>query len=598
MKRSIQLGVILFLAITCGVMTYFESFFTWDHVITDYLYQRAGYVEPSIKIIAIDEKTLAEYGTFGTWSRQRYADLINTIDEKADPLLYGFDIFFQGTIDEAGDEAFAEASKRVGTVHTISFLNLRNEFSYDGKQITDVNQLYVEQIDYPYPALQAVTKQGFSYVCVDQDGYVRNAYLSVKDQETTVDSFVYELFQSLQSKLGIESTNIQLDDFQRYGIRYQAGHNGYDVYSFRDVIEKKVDASLFDESIVLIGAYAPGMQDSFYVPIMHNGTQMYGVEVQANMLQSLMDKTTWHRPAPIVESIVNALLCAMVLLIVRRKSLKIHVLVTFIACVSFVLLGVYLFKQGISISLWYTLFTLIVALILSVMSFYYQEYQHKKKLTETFKRYVAPDIVEELIKEDANITLGGENREIAILFIDIRGFTSLSEKRAPEQVVDLLNHYLEMVSEAIFAHQGTLDKYIGDAAMAIYNAPLDDDDPIYHAIQSAMDMVKKAKEVNAYAKEQYDVDLGFGIGIHYGAAIVGNIGSKQRMDYTAISDAVNTASRIEGKAGRQQILVSERVYEEMKDRVAFQKAGVYSLKGKEQAVTLYEVMINAGEGSE
>ena len=590
MKRTIDYVLIALISLCCGVLCYSEAFFTWDHTFSDYVYQREKVSEASIKIIAIDEKTLQEYGSFGTWSRQRYADLITLLQSNGQPAVIGIDIFFQGEIDNKGDQALAAACQKAGNIFVISYLNFKNSFTYLGNTLQKSDLLHVESIDEPYEALSRVTTHGFSNASIDADGFVRSAYLSVDHDGTATYSFIYKVYEYLMGEQGIQPYVPETDDHHRYGIRYTTKHQGYEVYSFVDVLNQKVDASLFHNSVVLVGAYASGMQDSFYVPSMHDGTQMYGVEVQANILQSLMEQTTWVRMSPMVEAGMNSALCALILCSLRKKSLKIHITVHTLCSIAFVALGVYLFHQGIAISIWYVPFILTLCALLQIIGSYYKEYQRKKALTEVFKRYVAPDIVEELIKEDANITLGGENRNIAILFIDIRGFTTLSEKRTPEQVVDLLNHYLEMVSEAIFAHHGTLDKYIGDAAMAIYNAPLDDDDPIYHAIQSAMDMVKHAKRVNTYAKEQYDVDLGFGIGIHYGEAIVGNIGSSQRMDYTAISDAVNTASRIEGKAKRQQILVSEVVYELMKDRLQFHKAGVFNLKGKEQDVTLYEVV--------
>lgn len=597
MKRYSKVFIIILISLCCGVFHYFEIFFTWDHWLSDQLYQRSKMSDPNIKIIAIDETTLERYGPFGTWSRQYYADLLTTIEKKADPIIYGFDIFFQGNIDQQGDIAFAKEAENAGNVHVISYTNFKSKVSLESTALADMDLLHIDRIDYPYQELKVNTTQGFGDTCIDQDGYVRNAYLEMDYQGEKIPSFVYQIYQDVMKQRKQEVVRPITDQHQRYGIRYSGKHSGYEVYSFADVIDGSVDASLFDDSIIFIGAYASGMQDSYYVPSMRDGSQMYGVELQANILQSLMEQTTLHRLPPMLESFINVVLCGSLLLMLYRKSLKMQFIGSIVGCFGIFLLGKYLFSKGIIISLWYLFITFVLYLLGKIINSYLQEYQHKKHLTELFKRYVAPEIVEKIIKDDHQISLIGENRDIAILFVDIRGFTSLSESLSPEQVVDLLNRYLNMVSESIFAHSGTLDKYIGDAAMAIYNAPLDDEDPIGHAILSAMDMVNKSHKINAYAKEKYQVDLGFGIGIHYGPAIIGNIGGNQRMDYTAISDAVNTASRIEGKAKHQQILVSDTVYEQVKERFQFQNVGCYNLKGKKQQMMLYEVISNVEEGS-
>ncbi|MGN0691952.1 MAG: adenylate/guanylate cyclase domain-containing protein, partial [Oscillospiraceae bacterium] len=207
-----------------------------------------------------------------------------------------------------------------------------------------------------------------------------------------------------------------------------------------------------------------------------------------------------------------------------------------------------------------------------------------------FKKYVAPQVVEEIAKKGGyHIRLGGENRNIAVLFVDIRGFTPMSESLEPEQVVDILNSYLNLTTNSIFANGGTLDKFIGDATMAVFNAPFDLDDYVYRAVKTAWDIVSGGNAIESKFLERYGKSVSFGVGVNCGPAVVGNIGCDFRMDYTAIGDTVNTAARLEANAKRGQVLISESVYEQVKDRVTVEPIGEIPLKGKSKGVFVYSL---------
>ena len=216
------------------------------------------------------------------------------------------------------------------------------------------------------------------------------------------------------------------------------------------------------------------------------------------------------------------------------------------------------------------------------------EQRKRQEVLGVLKKYVAPQVVEKVSKSgEFHVELGGERRQIAVMFVDIRGFTSMSEKMEPEQVVEILNTYLSLTTNAIFKNGGTLDKFIGDATMAVFNAPLDLDDYIYRAVCTAVDIVNGAKKMEQQLMEKYGREISFGIGIHCGPAVVGNIGCDFRMDYTAIGDTVNTASRLESRAGAGEILVSEQVYEAIKDRICVGEKRQLSVKGKEKIINVY-----------
>ena len=210
----------------------------------------------------------------------------------------------------------------------------------------------------------------------------------------------------------------------------------------------------------------------------------------------------------------------------------------------------------------------------------------REKAVQLFSRFVNPHVVQELVAH-GGLSRAGESRQITILFSDIRGFTTLSEKRTPQEIVALLNRYFTLQVEVIFRHGGSLDKFIGDAIMAFWGAPLDDPEHAKHAVAAAMEMADVLQRFKAELNEQ-DAGFGVGIGIHSGPAVVGLIGSEQRREYTAIGDTVNLGSRIEGLTkGVSRILVSRETMELCGDAFKFESHGSFKVKGRDQEVELF-----------
>ena len=203
-------------------------------------------------------------------------------------------------------------------------------------------------------------------------------------------------------------------------------------------------------------------------------------------------------------------------------------------------------------------------------------------MTNTFKRYVAPEIVSEILRQGPEaLELGGRLTDVAVLFVDIRGFTTMSESLSPPEVVEILNRYLDLTSRCIMQNGGTLDKFIGDATMAFWGAPLPQEDYIYRAVRAALDMVEGAKALSAELQTRYGRSVDFGVGVHCGKAVVGNVGARTRMDYTAIGDTVNTASRLESNAPAGTVYISRAVADALEGRIRATSLGdTIRLKGK------------------
>jgi adenylate cyclase len=206
-----------------------------------------------------------------------------------------------------------------------------------------------------------------------------------------------------------------------------------------------------------------------------------------------------------------------------------------------------------------------------------------------FGRFVAPQVVKELVAGGIEAQLGGAEKELTILFVDIRGLTAFSEKNPPNKVVQIINGYLELTSHAIHQNSGTIDKFIGDATMAIFGAPNDLPDHALCAVKAAWTMKMNSAKLRELILREYGVDLQFGIGINTGVAVVGNMGSESRMDYTVIGDTVNTAARLESNAGKGQILISDATYQLVKDHIEVTDLGEIHVKNKEQGIHVYSV---------
>ena len=315
---------------------------------------------------------------------------------------------------------------------------------------------------------------------------------------------------------------------------------------------------------------------------------MFGCEIHANIIQSMLDgKSPVHAPLTIV-SVIYAIAAGLIFWFFRRSKPGVTLCFMLLFIGLFAILAVWLNSIGLMLPILYFPLAVIAASGLSILHSYLSAAAEKRKISDTFKKYVAPQVVEEITRSGGySIRLGGESREIAVLFVDIRGFTPMSENLAPEQVVDILNSYLELTTNSIFRNGGTLDKFIGDATMAVFNAPFDLDDYIFKAVKTALDIVAGGDAIESKFLEKYGKSVGFGVGVNCGRAVVGNIGCSFRMDYTAIGDTVNTAARLESNAKRGQVLISEEVYQHVRDRVTVEPIGTIPLKGKSKSVFVY-----------
>ena len=212
-----------------------------------------------------------------------------------------------------------------------------------------------------------------------------------------------------------------------------------------------------------------------------------------------------------------------------------------------------------------------------------------RKIKKTFKRYVSKQVVDELLDDDAKLNLGGEKREVTVLFSDIRGFTSMSEKMEPEQVVSTLNNYFSLMIDIVFKNNGTLDKIIGDELMIVFGAPTSSSDDTERAVKTAIEMQNKIKEFNKQRVIKKEIPIEVGIGINKGLVVSGNIGSRELMDYTVIGDTVNLGARLCSAAGPNEIITSSSVWFKTKNIYSYKKLEPIKVKGKKDEIQVYKI---------
>lgn len=594
------IGAILF-GLLAGWLSYSGVLETADRMVSDLIYQSIARKQSNarIRIISIDEKTVKKYGEYEDWSREHTAELIKRLnqDEEYAPGVIGIALDYSEEKEIASDLALVETCSKYKNicfgvsaeeVEPLEHLK-QQQFSFqkrkDQEKESD-NQISV--VERPFDSLlEQVTIGIVNNTRNSKDGIVRNAFSSVQVGGFEIDSFATAIYKMYRDFLGKEYKLPKLDEDNYFQFTFSKTSQEYMVYSFCDVAEGKIAPAAFEDGIVLVGSY---IDDSTFRAPNQRGTQMHELELQANLLEALLEQRTGQQASPFFTAVFSGFFMALFFIATSYSS----IILTFV--IAFGVITAQFFACWIVNLLGYYVNILVPIIMVALISSYNLilrytiAIQNQYAIEKVFKKYVDESVVSELGKDGRiKAKIGVVRKDVAVLFVDIRGFTSLSECLQPEQIVDILNAYLELVAQAVAKHQGTLDKFIGDAAMAVFNSPNNLVDYEYKAVCAALDLRSNAAALNEKCEREYGKQVSFGIGIQCGEAVIGNIGCDRRMDYTAIGDTVNTASRLEGAAAPGQILVSEELAKRLKGRIQTRFAGEYMLKGKKSAVLTYTV---------
>jgi adenylate cyclase len=444
---------------------------------------------------------------------------------------------------------------------------------------------------------------GFFNTVSDRDGQLRRTPLLIYCQGKVYPNLALATLHTVLDKPqimlkitsgGLESIRlgkrvIPVDPRGRMLIKFPGPRRTFDYISAADVLKGNIAPDLFKKRIVFVGTSAAGLKDLRSTPL----DPVYpGVEAHASIVDNILREDFISRPdwAPGLEfCLILAIGLLFTLMLAWTKAR--WVLPLALVCGIGIWQGAeYIFKSAqIFVSPVYPEILLIAQVSgLSLVKFFSEE-REKRFLRSAFSRYVTPKVVEQIAESPDKLGLGGENRPVSMLFTDIRGFTTISERLDAAQVSELLRDYFSPMTRIITDNLGTLDKFIGDAIMAFWNAPVEVDNHQLLCAQSAMGMLHSLQELNTDFQERFGVDLQIGIGLHCGQVQVGNMGSRDLFDYTVIGDNVNLTSRLEGltKYYQLHLLLTSAVAEHCRDQYYIQYVDLVRVKGRQEPVPIY-----------
>jgi adenylate cyclase len=559
--------------------------------------------QSNIVIIAIDDRSLASIGRW-PWPLTTHAQLVQLLQQDGAALV-GFDIgFHERPTDPREALALANAAHSAKNVLFISGADI-------GPQAGLRNDvLNAHRILPPIPQLQGVEAgTGTSNVIPGYPGndhIVRVLPLQVTDGHQTMEAFsmaLYRVYNNLPrsqfplqrqgSTLVIGTRHIPVGDYSLMYFNYAGKQGTFPHYSYSDVVDGAVPASAFKGSIVLIGAYnAIGLPDAFETPTTTVGNSMAGVEIHANALSTLLKGNFLSHQGALSGMLTVLLLAVLIGAGVGALRVQFGLAVTVVALAAYRFYAGWLFGNGTIAYVLYPLAAIGLTFLAVAVARYWLEERERQKVTRIFGQYVKPEIVAELVAsgQAEDVQLGGVRREVSVLFADIRGSTAIAEKLTPEQVVSFLNAFTNETTKAIMDEDGTLDKYVGDEVVALWNAPQNQADHALRAVRAGMKLVEAVK---AFRESDAAKDMPFvqyGVGVNSGDAVVGHMGSSFRKQYTAIGDTINVGARLCANAPGDCVHIAESTYDQVREHVKVEALEPMHFKGKSQAMAVYRVL--------
>ena len=608
-----------------------------------------------IVLVDIDEQSiraLAPYFGRWPWPRLVHAHLLDFL-ARSRPKVVLYDILF-GEPDrskftvgddqwtgEQSDNELAGSAKKLGSV---VFVGDATEEASSAEQhaVTPVAQdfspvrqspaqLWIEprpRYNPPMPALRDVSRgAGHNLLALDADGVARRCIPFVRVGDTTIPALAVEgAIEALglhMSDVRFEGDGFRLGDrliplaaseaptldggtrvVRRLPIAYRGvwpdQRRTYRTYSFVRLFQSEeqllagekadVDPAAFNGNVVIVGATAAGLYDQKAVPF---AQKMSGPEIHANVVDSILSGR-FMSPAPRSTSILLTVAAALGVAFISVLAGTWPGVISALVLAAGLVVGLTsVFGNGAWVPVVEPVLALALAAFGGVTYQYVFEGREKRRVKRLFSRYVSKDVYQQLLSNPDDAKLGGVRRHMSVFFSDIRGFTAVSERGAPEAIVTQLNQYFSTMVPIVFANQGTVDKFVGDMIMALYGAPLDDPDHADHAVQTALTMAEELARLNSEWAAEGMPTLDIGIGINTGDMVAGNLGSESIMSYTVIGDNVNLGARLESLTRNFQtrIIISEATRAALKGQYELHPLGEVTVKGKSVPVKVFEVAL-------
>ncbi|MCP4545236.1 MAG: adenylate/guanylate cyclase domain-containing protein [bacterium] len=562
-------------------------------------------------IVGIDQQSYDDLGQVFPWPRRYYAKLLTNLT-RAGARVVVFDLIFDAPgADPEGDRAFAEAI----TAHGRVVLGVKQE--------TLQGEILGKRLSYPVsPLREAAAGLGLVDRLEDGDGFTRRYRLAVPTDDGITYSLGLEalrLYHAASGEIDIvdEGRTVRIGpdriprlDATSFAIDYLGGPGTISTYSFSSVIDDAtfqlpagmdIDAfefqkGQFADKIVIVGATMPELQDFIRSPFFESASGQLrltpGAEMHASAIETVLANNHYRRPSPWQRLPLILLPVLLVLIATIRFKPLVSLSLAVVLVAGFIALAFWLFiANRFVLEIVATAGAMIFCHGGSTTYFFVKERQERRRIRGMFAMYVPDKVIKVLYENPQLMNLGGEERELTILFSDLAGFTPFSEGLSPTELVTLLNEYLSEMTDIVLAHDGIIDKYEGDLIMAEFGAPLHDPDHALKACQAALQMQERLAELRTLWREQGREPLFARIGVNTGSVVLGNMGSRTVHDYTVLGDAVNLASRLEGanKIYRTSIMISESTQAQTGDSLPARELDRIRVKGKARPVTVFEL---------
>jgi adenylate cyclase len=606
-------------------------------------------VSRPVVIVDIDEASLKEIGQW-PWPRTILADLVTRLAELG-VVAIGFDIIFAEpdrmspsiaatsfrNLDDdtrnklrtlpSNDEVFAQAIRRSRVVlgqagsataapRSQAEAALQTGFAVRGPDATPFLVTFAGLLRNVPVIEQAAAGRGVFSVLPERDGIVRRVPLVMRAQGAMAPSLSIELLRVVTNssailvrtdQAGVQSVavpglQVPTDQNGRFWVHFNK-HDPARYVSAKDVLQGRVPRDRVEGKLVLMGTSAVGLLDIKTTPV---SAAIPGVEIHAQILESALTKSSLTYPnyAVGVELLVAVFVGLMIIIV--APMLRASIIIALGAIVAAALIGTswYLYSQyNLLIDFTYPLISSALVYLALVFMNYVKEQKQRQQIRAAFGYYLSPALVEQLARSPEKLVLGGEERRMTVLFSDVRGFTTISEhyKHDPQGLTRLMNQFLTPLTNAIIERKGTIDKYIGDAIMAFWNAPLDDPEQEINACEAALEMLARADRLNQQFKRDAEqnggkyMPLNVGIGLNTGPCVVGNMGSDFRFNYSVLGDTVNVASRLEARTKdyRIPIVIGAQTEQQAKEKFATIEIDRIQVKGKSEPETVFTVLGHA-----
>ncbi len=542
-------------------------------------------LEPSIGIIAIDDKSIAELGRY-PWTRSQYARLLDKL-KAAQAKVVLFDAFFPEREDMVNDQAFAAATKKAGNVVMAVLYEFGKNEQVKGvtRSLPEIERAAagVGQINL-FPDDDGVNRR--TPLLIEADGKqtpslgMMAAMLALGEKEFAADAF----------EVILGERHIPVGENSSMWVNFTGPPGGYPRYSFTDVVNGRIPAEQLKGKVLFVGATALGVYDMRVTPF-HGNTP--GVEIHATVADNIISDRFIRQGGleALFDIFFIVLMGALAYFLTTSLRLYGAIPTTTLLLAGYIWFAYYMFEAGHWINIIYPTLSAILALLVGGSFRYLVLERSAREMRSMFSSYLSPKLVARLEKDPEAARIGGDNKEVTVLFTDIKSFTTFSESHPPQEVVSHLNEYLGAMVQVIEQHDGTIDKFIGDAIMAYWGAPLSQPDHAKLALQCLLAMDRRLGELRSKWVSEGKEPFSIRGGIQSGEVVAGNVGfAGKKMEYTVIGDTVNLASRLEGTAKYYGVtyLAGENTYQLTSTVCGYREIDKIRVVGKQLPVTIYE----------